>query len=189
MLEERIKRASKTRQVVNHNPPPAAVEQPPVENKNNRNTARPGTGLRPPSAASAGAARDNDSEVGCCCTSDDAEQGHFQVKMRYQQARSNSAGRAPAPARPVSGAFTLDLDKIEGRGGLDRLSDSGPKLVEHDLDDIINSDPVMLPITRTGLQQRVGSPETAVGNRGLIHNQEAHQVCCTVHKTDMATLL
>ena len=69
--------------------------------------------------------------------------------MRYQQARSNSAGRAPNPARPVSGAFTLDLDKIEGR--MERLSDSGPKLVDHDLDDIINSDPVMLPITRTGL--------------------------------------
>ena len=27
--------------------------------------------------------------------------------MRYQQARSSSAGRAPNPARPVSGAFTL----------------------------------------------------------------------------------
>ena len=92
--------------------------------------------------------------------------------MQYQQSRSNSAGRAPNPARPVSGAFTLDLDKIEGR--MERLSDSGPKLVEHDLDDIINSDPVMLPITRTGLQQRVGSPESA-GNR-LIHYQEAHQV-------------
>lgn len=160
MLEERIKRASKTRQVVNHNPPPAAAEPPPPEPRQqggNRNTSRPGTGIRPPSAASAGAARDNESEV----------------KMRYQQARSNSAGRAPNPARPVSGAFTLDLDMIEGRGGMERLSDSGPKLVEHDLDDIINSDPVMLPITRTGLQQRVGSPESAV-NR-LIHNQEAHQ--------------
>ena len=43
---------------------------------------------------------------------------------------------------------------------MDRLSDSGPKLVEHDLVDIINSDPVMLPITRTGLQQRMGSPES-----------------------------
>jgi len=160
MLEERIKRASKTRQVVNHNAPPAAVEPPPPEPRQqggNRNTSRPGTGIRPPSAASAGAARDNESEV----------------KMRYQQARSSSAGRAPIPARPASGAFTLDLDKIEGRGGMDRLSDSGPKLVEHDLDDIINSDPVMLPITRTGLQQRMGSPESA-GNR-LIHNQEAHQ--------------
>merc|ERR1719187_320244 len=158
MLEERIKRASKTRQVVNHNTP-AVAEPPPPEPRQggNRNTARPGTGIRPPSAASAGAARDNESEV----------------KMRYQQARSNSAGRVPNPARPVSGAFTLDLDKIEGRSGMERLSDSGPKLVEHDLDDIINSDPVMLPITRTSLQQNVGSPESG-GNR-LIHNQEAHQ--------------
>ena len=64
MLEERIKRASKTRQVVNHNPP-AASEPPPPEPRQtgNRNTARPGTGIRPPSAASAGAARDNESEV------------------------------------------------------------------------------------------------------------------------------
>ena len=100
--------------------------------------------------------------------------------MRYQQARSNSAGRAPNPARPVSGAFTLDLDKIEGRSGMERLSDSGPKLVEHDLDDIINSDPVMLPITRTSLQQNVGSPESG-GNR-LIHNQEAHQVGHSLHQ-------
>ena len=68
MLEERIKRASKTRQVVNHNPPPAAAEPPPPEPRQqggNRNTSRPGTGIRPPSAASAGAARDNESEVGC----------------------------------------------------------------------------------------------------------------------------
>jgi hypothetical protein len=55
---------------------------------------------------------------------------------------------------------------------MERLSDSGPKLV----DGIINSDPAMLPITRTGLQQRVGSPERS-GNR-LIHNQEAQQVYC-----------
>ena len=164
MLEERIKRASKTRQVENHIAPPVAAEPPPPEPRQqggNRNTSRPGTGIRSPSAASAGAARDNESEV----------------KMIYQQAGSSSAGRAPNPARPVSGAFTLDLDKIEGRSGMDRLSDSGPKLVEHDLDDIINSDPVMLPITRTGLQQRMGSPESA-GNR-LIHNQEAHQVFCS----------
>ena len=167
MLEERIKRASKTRQVENHFAPPVAAEPPPPEPRQqggNRNTSRPGTGIRPrsaASAASAAAARDNESEV----------------KMRYQQARSSSAGRAPNPARPVSGAFTLDLDKIEGRSGMDRLSDSGPKLVEHDLDDIINSDPVMLPITRTGLQQRMGSPDSA-GNR-LIHNQEVHQVVCS----------
>ena len=65
MLEERIKRASKTRQVVSQGqqqPPPAPE---PVERQGGgaRTTSRPGTGLRPPSAASAGAARDNDSEV------------------------------------------------------------------------------------------------------------------------------
>ena len=65
MLEERIKRASKTRQVVNNNPPPAAAEPTPPEPRQqggNRNKSRPGTGIRP---ASAGAARDNESEVGC----------------------------------------------------------------------------------------------------------------------------
>ena len=64
MLEERIKRASKTRQVVSHSTP-AVAEPPPPEPRQpgNRNTARPGTGIRPPSAASAGAARDNESEV------------------------------------------------------------------------------------------------------------------------------
>ena len=78
MLEERIKRASKTRQVVNHIAPPIAAEPPPPEPRQqggNRNTSRPGTGIRPLSAASAGVARDNESEV----------------KMRYQQARSSSA--------------------------------------------------------------------------------------------------
>ena len=94
--------------------------------------------------------------------------------MRYHQARSNCAGRA----NPVSGELTLDLDKIDGRG-MARLSDSGPMLLEHDLDDMIN--PVMLPVTRTGIQQRVGSPESA-GNRH-IHNQEAHQVYCTENYT------
>jgi hypothetical protein len=69
MFEERIKRASKTRQVVNHNPPPAAAAESPLPEPRQqggyRNTSRPGTGIRPPSAASAGAGRDNESEVGC----------------------------------------------------------------------------------------------------------------------------
>ena len=66
------------------------------------------------------------------------------------------------------GAFSLDLAAIEGRVGGDRLSEVrplnpitlfivfflhqvGPQLVEHDLQDIIDSDPVTLPLTRTGL--------------------------------------
>ena len=67
----------------------------------------------------------------------------------------------------VLGAFSLDLAAIEGRVGGDRLSEVnfflvplecfyvfeqvGPQLVEHDLQDIIDSDPVTLPLTRTGL--------------------------------------
>ena len=48
MLEERIKRTSKTRQVVNHIAPPVAAEPPPPESRQqggNRNTSRPGTGI------------------------------------------------------------------------------------------------------------------------------------------------
>jgi len=63
MLEQRIKRASKTRQAVNQNPPPAAAEPPPPEPRQqagNRNTSRPGMS---PSGASAEAVRDNKSEV------------------------------------------------------------------------------------------------------------------------------
>ena len=136
MLEERIKRASKTRQVVSHQapapqPPQHQTSPPPASEA--RPGSRPATGLRPPSSSSAGSARDTESDI----------------KMRYQQARAQSAGRGGSqPPRPVSGAFTLDLDKIEGRVGDVRLSVTGPKLVEHNLDDIINDSPVMLPVTR-----------------------------------------
>ena len=53
----------------------------------------------------------------------------LQVRQRYQQARSSSAGRTATC--PVSGAFTLDLDAIEGRGSGEegRLSVTGPKAV------------------------------------------------------------
>merc|ERR1719410_78047 len=87
-----------------------------------------------------------------------------------QQAR---AGNSAPGNRPVSGVFSLDLDKIEGAS--DRLSDSGPKLVEHNLEDIMNSEPVVLPITRTGMQ-RMMSPEHN-HNR---FSQEAHQAVTAV---------
>ena len=124
--------------------------------------------------------------------------------MQYQQSRSNSAGRAPNLAMPVSRAFTLDLNTIEGREAMERLSDSdminSEPVSDGDMinsdpvsdsvminsepvsdSDMINSDSVMVPITRTDLQQRDGSPESA-GNR-LTHNHEAHQVYCTGNYT------
>ena len=71
--------------------------------------------------------------------------------------------------RPISGAFTLDLEKIEA--GMERVSDSGPQLVQHDLDDILNDSPVVLPVTRTAVN-RPASPDSA---SRLLNNQEAHQ--------------
>ena len=67
--------------------------------------------------------------------------------------RRTSPGSADGPrARPISGAFSLDIDKIEGRtgggpgqGGRSALMS---RLVNHDnLDDILNGDPVVLPPT------------------------------------------
>ena len=164
MLEERIKRASKTRQVVSLKQPPSQSSQhqaspPPASEA--RQGSRPNTGLRPPSTSSAGSARDTESDI----------------KMRYAQARAGSAGRSGSqPPRPVSGAFTLDLDKIEGRVGDVRLSMTGPKLVEHNLEDIINDSPVTLPVTRTGMRI-TASPEAdrSGGNQTLVGNQEAYQ--------------
>ena len=60
----------------------------------------------------------------------------------------------------MSGAFCLDLEKIEGGAeGGGRPSDPGPQLVEHNLEDILHSAPVVLPVTRTGLQTRMMSPD------------------------------
>ena len=163
MLEERIKRASKTRQVVSLKQPPpqpAQVSAAPQAASEARQGSRPASGMRPPSSSSAGSARDTETDI----------------KMRYQAARAQSAGRSGGqqPPRPVSGAFTLDLDKIEGRVGDVRLSMTGPKLVEHNLEDIINDSPVTLPVTRTGMRM-TASPEADRGNRSLVGNQEAYQ--------------
>ena len=56
-----------------------------------------------------------------------------------------------------------------------RLSVSGPKLVEHNLDDIINDSPVMLPVTRTGIRMTSPEADRGAGNRTLVGNQEAYQ--------------
>jgi len=161
MLEERIKRATKTRQVVAQ---VQAVAPPQPVEAERAAPGRPKTGLRPPSAASAGAARDQGVEA--------------EVRMRYQAARASSAGRPAAAARPTSGAFSLDLAAIEGRVGGDRLSEVGPQLVEHDLQDIIDSDPVTLPLTRTGLARHsrdFSSPCEEDRQSRLLASQEAQQ--------------
>ena len=55
-------------------------------------------------------------------------------RLRYQNMRGSPPDRRPGgggAARPVSGVFSLDLEKIEGEK--ERLSE-GPKLIEHNLE-------------------------------------------------------
>ena len=68
--------------------------------------------------------------------------------LAYSQLR-RSPGSSAGAARPISGAFSLDIAKIEGQ--VDRQSGRSAlmsRLVNHDnLDDILNGDPVVLPPT------------------------------------------
>merc|ERR1712223_1090909 len=65
--------------------------------------------------------------------------------------------------RPVSSAFTLDLDKIEGERNANMDSrTSGPQLVNHNLDEIFNDDPIALPMYRR--------PSSGVNQYGQAHN-------------------
>ena len=65
--------------------------------------------------------------------------------------RRGSPSKSGGGARPISGAFTLDLEKIESTvenmGG-----ESGVRLVNHNLDEIFNDGPVRLPQTMTARQ-------------------------------------
>merc|ERR1719239_1521914 len=152
MLEERIKRLSKNRPVE-----PEAIgapSDPPSRKPSSAAKQLAKSGMRPPSAPSAGLGKEG-------------EEG---LKMRLQAARGGSAG----PARPTSGVFSLDLDKIENHGN-ERVSDQGPKLVEHNLEDIMCAEPVVLPITKTGMQTRMMSPDHSARS-----NQEARQAVTAV---------
>ena len=55
-----------------------------------------------------------------------------------------------AGARPISGAFTLDLEKIEST--VENMGEGGVRLVNHNLDEIFNDGPVRLPQTMTARQ-------------------------------------
>ncbi|QQP52545.1 Cytoskeleton associated protein 5 [Caligus rogercresseyi] len=117
MLEERIKRASKTRQ------PPSNEQQapqtqahqpspPPASSNKNANIPKPGGGRSIPS----------------------------------RSARAQRTLGGGSPSRPMSGAFTLNYEEIEAVSE-HRMSESGPRLVRHNLDDIFGD--VSLPKTQT----------------------------------------
>ena len=63
--------------------------------------------------------------------------------------RRGSPGKVGG-ARPVSGAFTLDLEKIEST--VENMGEGGVRLVNHNLDEIFNDGPVRLPQTMTARQ-------------------------------------
>ncbi len=81
-------------------------------------------------------------------------------------AARGGGGHNPSPSkmRPVSGAFTLDLDKIES--AVDNIGDSGLRLVNHKLDDIFNDDPVSLPRTVSGRRAMQGNRGGGLHNLG-----------------------
>ena len=147
MLEERIKRVSKSRpppggpvaaapapaQEPSQPPSPAATGLPrPGSNRNLTSGIRMRYGhpsSAPGSAASAAAP-----------AAMSASPNPSQPESRLPQSRGMSAG---GRNRPVSGIFTLDFDKIES--GSMHGSIGGPQLVNHNLDDIFDDEPVKLP--------------------------------------------
>merc|ERR1719189_1867675 len=110
-----------------------------------------------------------------------ASQNPGQPESRLPQSRGSPGGRN----RPVSGAFTLDLDKIES--GSMYGSIGGPQLVNHNLDDIFDEEPVKLPSRLAGprrpdgpmsLSPKAGSTTVTIGGPApvaLSENSEAHE--------------
>ena len=149
MLEERIKRTSKSRP-----PPGAAPAAPPPREE----PVAPEPS--PPPAAPTGLPRPGANRN---MTSGLRRYGQPQPQQQHQPSHDSHpmGGMVPPSSRlpqrgspgggrdrPVSGAFTLDLDKIES--GSMEGSIGGPQLVIHDLDAIFNDDPVKLPPTLAG---------------------------------------
>ena len=167
MLEERIKRQSKTRA-----PPTTGVQEAPTAaqqqhttvrsggggggggnaSQQSQVTARPGSNLasrlaRPQTGSGSGGGPRSGS-----ASSNSDQQIGGEPQMRYGGGGpppTQLTRGSPSKARPVSGAFTLDLEKIESQ--VDRqLGEQGIRLVNHNLDEIFNDEPVMLPQTVTG---------------------------------------
>ena len=149
MLEERIKRAAKSR------PPPGgpvAAMPPPVQDPPEPAAPPVATGLPRPGTnrnMTSGLRRYGHPAAPQmqAPTVPMATQNYGSSEFKVPQSKGSPGGRD----RPTSGAFTLDLDKIES--GSMYGSIGGPQLVNHNLDDIFNDDPVKLPQTLAGQRQ------------------------------------
>ena len=148
MLEERIKRQSKSRPPPGSSAPQAPVQAAPEPMPPPQQPAtglpRPGNRNIPSAAASGSSAL----RMRFQQQQQQQQQQQHQPESRLPQQRTSPGSRiGSARDRPVSGAFTLDLDKIES-GGMDG-SIHAPQLVNHNLDGIFNEEPVILPPTLT----------------------------------------
>lgn len=153
MLEERIKRTLKSRPAPSAPsaaaPPPQVAQEPPEPAPVSTGLPRPGSnrnmtsGLRryqpqQPQAHQPPSSYDSNPSM-----------------MGPPSSRLPQRGSPGGRDRPVSGAFTLDLDKIES-GSMDG-SIGGPQLVNHNLEAIFNDDPVKLPPTLAGRRHIPGN--------------------------------
>lgn len=170
MLEERIKRTSKSRPPVTSAPAPAAAPQEPPEPSIPAPTGLP----RPGSIAS------RNGSSGLRRFGQPASSSSTGAAPAYQQQQPNQFSRGSPSSgrdRPISGAFTLDLDKIES--GSMAGSIGGPELVNHNLDAIFNDDPVRLPPTLIGRRGVDLSPPSATLSpppvTNLTESSEAHE--------------
>ena len=150
MLEERIKRVSKSRPPPgssNNGPSAASMMPPPPEPAapSSEIPSRPHSGVPRPglnrtydknNPASAGS--------GLAAMRRNFQQQQEQPRGQSQFAPKNSPGREP---RPISGAFTLDPDITEPSSMNGSIG--VPRLIEHkDLDAIFDEEPVVLPQIR-----------------------------------------
>lgn len=178
MLEERIKRTSKSRPPpgVTSAPAPAAPEpEPPMP------SAAAPTGLPRPGAIASRNGPSGLRRYGQPASSSGAAAPPSANHYQQQQPSNQFSRGSPLSGRdrPISGAFTLDLDKIES--GSMAGSIGGPELVNHNLDAIFNDDPVRLPPTLIGRRGVDLSPPSAStlspppGPTNLVESSEAHE--------------
>ena len=180
MLEERIKRVSKTRGApsINGSPPPAVTngqtrEQAPPEPRPNSGIPAPKSSLPtttriknfrqfpvpgggpPPNIPPASAGPVTATTV------------NADVPMRKSPSSRD---------RPVSGAFTLDIAKIEGGSAdADHSSHVFSRLVNHDLDDLLNGAPVVLPARSTSKRPNMPTTVQLSPERNLAESSEAKE--------------
>ena len=148
MLEERIKRTSKSRPPPGSSAPQAPVQAAPAPVPEPMAPPQQPTGLPRPGNRNISSAGGSGSNLRMRYQGLGQQSQQQQPESRLPQQRTSPGSRIGSGSgrdRPVSGAFTLDLDKIESVG-MDG-SIHAPQLVNHNLDGIFNEEPVVLPPT------------------------------------------